>query len=306
MIKNAFHFEALVLDDNPDRGTGIIKYSDLEEDLELEEAEDTFLAILVEVEEDLELEDVEGTFLVVNLFHQESTHLTEAVVVNGPALDGELTGQYRVQNNDLDRFEAYLGTDTWPDLTDDLVNNPPWATFTSWPHTLPALAPGATYYIVIRKRDAWGLIEGNVDVAIIRIDALGNLVDPGPTEPFNAELLGEPVGKVRFRANYNLQQDPVPADRWRVYLTDDGTDPDTSDPGDLYLEQNMGLQRVEDLDTASLGTWIHGTVIKVIIVTYRSTDDTQSLDGSVLEYTIDLDQPDLRDGELFLGGGADG
>jgi len=185
------------------------------------------------------------------------------------------------------------------------VNNPPWDTFTTWPHTLPALAPNNTYYLVIRKRDEWGLIEGNVDAAIIRLGPSGELLDPGPSDPFNAELLGEPVGKVRFRANYNLQQDPVPADQWHVYLTDDGSTPDPTNPAHLYLVQSMGLQRVEDLDTASIDSWVHGTVIKAIIRTYRTPDTTESLSDTVLEYTINLDAPDLRDGELFLGGGAD-
>jgi len=304
VIKNAFVTEEMILEG--EAVPNIVLPASASEEVILEDITEIFLAVLVSVEEDVDLEDVPGTSIVINIFSKEALHITEAIKTIGPTTDGVLSGQYRVQNNTLDRYEAYLGIDAWPDLTDDLVNNPPWDTFSTWPHTLPALAPDATYYLVIRKRDSWGLIEGNVDSAIIRIGPGGELLEPGPTAPFNAELLGEPVGRVRFRANYNLQQDPVPADKWRVYLTSDGTDPDTTDPGDLYLEQSMGIQRVEDLDTPSADSWVHGTVIKAIIVTYRTPDDTQSLTTSVLEYTIDLTAPALPDGELFLGGGADG
>jgi len=295
--------EDLVLEDVGE--AGIVKNADGEEDVELEDAWDLFYVWYVLGDEDFELEDVGTTYLILNVEGSEQMNIKEAFTIVGTIQNNMLEGQYRVENEYLNRYEAYLGTDAWPDLTDDLVLNPPWDFFTTWPHTLPPLSPGRTYYLIIRKRDKYGLIDFNVEALVIRIGPGGDELPVGPVDPFISQLGGEPVGKVRFRASYNWMQDSLPADRWHVYLTSDGSTPDPSNPSHLYLDVPMNTFRVEDLDQASGDAWGHGTVIKVIYRTYRTSDDAESLNTDVLEHTINLDAPGIVDGELFLGGGAD-
>jgi len=304
-FKYIFHTEAMALGDIGE--VGIYVDASHTESLGLEDLQPTLSQIHnVLHSEGLGLEDLTPTIqLLKNIGFTEALGLSEDAFLVAPVYGNVHEGHYRIENDYSDRYEIYLGQDQWPDFSEDPRSIPAWRTFTSFPYTLDAVAAGHTYYLVIRKRDQYGVTDGNVQAAIIRIDALGEEIPEGPKPPFWETLGQAPVGKPRFRASYNMMEDQIPADRWHVYFTSDGSDPDPTDPGDLYVDFPMVNQPVTNLDFIGPDAFIQGTVLKAIIRTYRTSDTTESLNEDILQITVDLEGPDVLDGQLWLGNGAD-
>jgi len=269
----------------------------IEESLDLADTITPIRTLDAQVDESLGFDDDPTGLRVVNEYIDEVFGATDEIV-NQSSSTSKASGYYRISNDLLARYEIYLGTDAEPDITDDPVKNPPYATFTGISTEL-SLAYDHQYIVYVRNRDESGLVDGSVKKIIMTIDDAGIQVVEGPSPPYAASISGAADGDVRLRASYNAEEDTIRADQWKIYLTDDGSTPTS---GDLYATINMSNQPNEILDimTSEPGGWANGTVIKVKIKTFVSDGIFESANEDVLTHTID------RIGEDPVGGGSGG
>lgn len=215
-----------------------------------------------------------------------------------------LQGYCRMENTSLARYEVYVGTDAMPTLTDDPVENPPTYTFTVSPKTF-SLAAGHTYYLCTRYRGSDGICDGNVTVKVVTISAGGELVTAAPSAPINTEIKGASGGRVEIKAIYDASESD-PADKWKIYKTEDGSTPDPTNAGHLYQTIAMATgDPVKRLDWTSTDIWASGTVIKIVVTASRTADGIQSPNTVVSSYTVDTTGPVLYGGGAILNEGAD-
>jgi len=286
---NNYLDEAIELD--PEEGPNPIQYDELDEDVLLDADEDGVRLLDAENDE------------TVSLDAQEAQEATIAAHL--------LEGYYRVENEDLDRYEAYVGVDEMPDLTDDPVNSPPDATFPG-PSGVVALTWDALNYVVVSKRDRSGLRDGGNDAKLYDLDASGNLRTSPVSGPTNVVIRGAEGGNVVIEAEYNPAPDePNEADNWNIFLTDDGSDPIVEPPPgwDLYGSGGMddptsNPQPIKVLSFTTIGPvppggggWPTGTIIKAVVATWDSSRGWQSSAYSeILTFTINADGIDVQSG----------
>lgn len=191
---------------------------------------------------------------------------------------GGATGFYRVSDATLEGYLLYRGVDEEPDLT-----AAPWETFATLGHLTGTLAPDATYYFVLRRRNKYGLISQNITSTVIEIDALGDEVFTPPSAPEEQALNAGLAGIVTVSALYQpgLDGDNA-ADTWLIYLTSDGStpDPDVDTPIEVVMDIDVDLVWL-DYDSDAFAD---GATIKVIIRT-RRTGEADSTNTNVLTTT---------------------
>jgi len=192
-----------------------------------------------------------------------------------------LTGRFHVLGTAL--FELYRGVDSEPDLS-----SAPWETFTSSPHETAALAAGHTYYFVLRYRDAHGIVTGAQESWKHEITAGGDEVNR-PSEPVDVVLEPAASGAVRVRANYNSNQDSstCQAEKWAIFITDNGSnpDPDNDTPTEITFSNEDQIGGVVFLDWTS-SAYGNGATIKVIARVRRSDSGSDvDSDNTVISTT---------------------
>jgi len=173
-------------------------------------------------------------------------------------------GQYRIADDDLERYELYVGTDDSPDF-----DSAPLETFTTLPHDTPALDADHTYYFVLRKRNKWDLLSRNIAEWTFVVDADGAAEATVPSEPSSLDIALTPDvdGKVRVAANYYYLEDSEEATQFLIYLTDDGSDPDpdVDTPTAVDMVKVDGIAKLDWLSDA----FDDGKTIKIIVRTRR-------------------------------------
>jgi len=337
--------ESLLLD--PEEDDDLVWWAELNEPLmfpvsfpanyEFEE----FVELTVRVEEDLELDAEHEPNKVINEESAEALNMIDEVdgvrtvdfeeaetlaLVDDPdafalILGHRLEGRHRIENEDLDRYEVFVGVDELPDLPDDPVNEPPDAVFTGTSGTVP-LTLDAENYVVVRKRDKSGLVDLGNDAKVYRIDASGNLVAPRATPPSFVSLRGAADGNILIEAEYNPAPDDPPANQWQIYLTDDGSDPvlePPEAPWDLYAGGAMDPigedpQPIKHLSFTTVGPvppggggWPTGTVLKVVVGTFPTGHIGWRGIGhsEIYTWTIDAEGFDVEDADISIGGNVE-
>jgi hypothetical protein len=172
-------------------------------------------------------------------------------------------GIWRAQNN-IAGYTVYVGSGVMPDFT-----QAPSAFSQSLPISVHLAPPGMgtlTYYVVVRKRDHYGLESQNQNPTTLTIDSSGNLILPAVNAPqgFKASQIG--VGMVRVSASYGgLGVDQYPATHWKVWAAT-GTPPNPAVDTPVLVVKVTG-----NILAATFGPVAAGTYF-VVIGLYRQTD----------------------------------
>jgi hypothetical protein len=215
---------------------------------------------------------------------------------------GRLGGRYRAANDALDRYELHIGTDAAPDL-DAAASE----TFASLPHATAALAAGHAYHLVLRRRNAWGLVSQNTRAWVVTIDASGNELPTPPSDPTQISLTPAAGGTITVSARYAYDADGVAnqADRFVVYLTADGTDPDPATDVPAAIVVMRKADGVARLDYTA-GPYADGTEVRAIVRTRRSGTPNADSTGTTVYWAIATTAGPLAVAprSLFYGRGA--
>lgn len=201
-----------------------------------------------------------------------------------------LAGLYRIADDSLALYEAYLGIDAEPDLTGAAT-----ATGASLPLSVAVTPPPSgtrTYHCVLRRRNKYGVISQNVYSRLVRINSAGAQVALDPTAPSSTTVVDAGGGYVTVRAIYAAGQDSSPADTWQVYETSTGADPV---PGvDTPTEYAMGTASPYsggiELDQ-DIGPYPVGADVRVIVRTKRASDSLVSTNTTATTVTVASDVP---------------
>lgn len=217
-------------------------------------------------------------------------------VVNGQTYTESLIGLYRIADDDLDRYELHIGVNAEPDIT-----AAPTETFTSLPHTTTAtLTSGATHYLVVNKRNKYGMRSQSNRSTIIKLT--GTLeARLGPSAPQFITLTASASGTFKTTAFYNAAKDgDDAANQWLVYFTSDGSTPTPGVTTPVVIDMAI-VNGVAYLDytTATFGG---GTTGKVLVRVRRYEDASDSTNSSVLTATADTTGPSATTGDAFLRG----
>jgi hypothetical protein len=209
-----------------------------------------------------------------------------------------LRGRYRIVDDDLERYELYVGTDGEPDLS-----GAPFETFTTLPHTTAALTAGHTYCLVLRRRNKHNLCSQNVSSTVVIVDADGNESTPPGSPEF--ALAQAAAGAVLVQATYDYLPDDVSlrGSLWAVWLTNTGVDPDpTGAP--TYTEAIIFADGRAKLNWTSAAQ-THGADLRVLVRTRRAgTPNVDSTNATVRSITADAQGPAAPDGHVFFGQSA--
>lgn len=221
--------------------------------------------------------------------------------LSGVTYTESLTGMFRIADNDIERYELFVGTNAQPDF-----NGSPTETFTSLPYTTTmSFTAGNTYYLVTQKRNKHNLVTDYRKTTVLTIDAGGNEQINPPSNPEVTTWEAAAGGAFYLEAVYfyNGDSEDQQADTWLLYITTNGVDPDPST--DTPVEVAMSVQNGEFADMAELlryttSTFAHGTTGKIIVRTRRSgTPDVDSNSLTVYTATATTAGPSAPTGGAF-------
>lgn len=196
-----------------------------------------------------------------------------------------LAGSYRVADSSLARYELFVGEDEDPDF----LAAP--AAVGPLPLSAP-LAPGHTHRFAVRLRNEFDLSSFNTLLESKVIDGDGEEVVTILTDPQVVSMVCGPGGTVELRVRYSDTVDLISADTWRVYATDDGTDPDpeAATPIDTQMVQ-FGLARPQLETTLRIGPYAYGATAKAIVRVYSTELEEESQSDTVHELAITTQVP---------------
>lgn len=231
------------------------------------------------------IEDV-GTNRVLGPYEVEDSG-KYAVVNTMSVEDG---GQHRVQVLADEGYVVYIGVDAIPDL------NTPSAFSTTLPISFATTPPGSglkLYYVVVRKRNAYGLESQNQEATIITIDSSNNFVRNAVPNPTLFTAIQIHSDTVRIMVQYPmLPFDKDPPDLWRIWYDTTPPDPLADVPyGDFAVTSDKLL-------TDIVGPWIPGTTYYFVVALVRSEDGKQS---SSIQVALVIEQPPLEPWPVLSG-----
>ena len=214
-------------------------------------------------------------------------------------LTAQVTGLHRLAA-DLPAYIVWIGTGSEADPT--AAPDGTGATLTAALADAGTLAYGATYYVLARRQNQWGLISGNLEQVVFELDGSGDAIGARPSDPSDVTLTPAAGGMVTTKATYLPRRDATPATLWRLYVTTSGVDPDpdTDTPTDVTLK-NLGPYAF--LNT-SIGPYADGTDVRVILRT--ATADAESIGTTVHQTTAETDGPLNLAGAIFQGDALSG
>lgn len=211
----------------------------------------------------------------------------------GTTYTNAFISKYNYRDTSLERWELYAGVDADPTFTSAAT------TSTSLPFTYALSAPVSgtrEHRITVRKRNAFNLLSKNTLYHSTFVNSSGANVGSDLTSPINVVSSQVGDGKIHFRAEYCPALDADPADKWIVYATTNGVDPDPS--VDTALE-------VADIDTPDLLTgksYLSYTSpslpwnldLRALFRVKRSSDSEESANLEATQVTVDTGAPPLR------------
>ena len=210
--------------------------------------------------------------------------------------NAEVRGRHRVANAAQDAWLLYVGVGSPPNLS-----GAPTATSASLPFS-QALSNGTTNYVVVRRRNAYGLVSGNIKYAVFAIGT-GTRTDNNPSAPLFAEAYNSPGrgGYVIVRAEYAYADDgDFLADTWRLYIRTNGTDPVPS--SDIPITVSMAYRRALEHLFRESGAYANATDFRVIVRTYSSLTGKESTNTDVLQVAVDAAGPSFAVNPGIYGG----
>jgi hypothetical protein len=207
---------------------------------------------------------------------------------------------YRVADASLDRYELYVGEDTPVDF--DASGQPVATSVTlpfSWSPTPPGSGSSKDLHLVVRKRNAYGLVGFNVYETIKRIDSLG-AEELGPvTAPLGVAVLDQETTYIRVIARYDSSEDENPADTWEVYLGW-GSDPTPGVDSPIYSGSMVFIGSQAGLAILLGGSGYAPGSTAHVIVTAKRASDNERASAAVVQHVL-AEVLDLSAGELFGG-----
>lgn len=181
---------------------------------------------------------------------------------------GSEFGQSRVQNLALVGYTVYVGNGSLPNLS-----LPPTAFSATLPINIPTAPPGvgtATYYVIVRKRDAYGLESQNQQALTITIDSSGNTIYPPIAIPQGVGASVFVDSYIGVRGIYpNVNVDQHPADVWRIWINTVPINPAVDTPTGTVSVGSEGLL------FKSASPYAPGTY-NIAVALYRTSDGAQS------------------------------
>lgn len=196
-------------------------------------------------------------------------------------------GGYRVRN-DIAGYVVYAKEGGPPDFT-----LPPQFYSASLPIIYALTPPPSgtrTYYVVVRRRNEYGIESQNQYPTPYTIDSFGNLVLPPLVAPSNLVVRVRANGKVRVIARYGgYEVDEYKADQWRVWIT--------TTPPNVLTDPAAASVGASDTLIVDVGPYTPGDYIATVAL-YRLADNSTSPPVAAT-FVID-DGPDKP--EPVLGG----
>jgi hypothetical protein len=223
-------------------------------------------------------------------------HFKAGYTLDSVTYTESLTGMFRIADDDVARYELFVGTDSAPDTT-----GTPTETFTSLPYTTTmTFAASHTYYLVTQRRNKFNLVTDYRKFTILTINAGGaEQVNP-PSNPEVITWEAAEGGAFKLEAVYFYNSDTVAqrADAWLLYITTNGIDPV---PGvDVPVEIAMTFADVAEYLTYTTSTFAGGTTGKIIVRVRRNgTPDVDSDSLTVHSATADATGPTAVSGGAF-------
>lgn len=205
------------------------------------------------------------------------------------AYETEISGVYRVADDSMARYELFIGAGDMPDLS-----GTPAATSATLPIDLPVAVPASEteYYVVVLRRNRYGLASLNQYARKIIIDAAGLQVVPLPSSPQNVSLREHRGYYVQVAAEYLHRADgDSRADYWAIYATHTGVDPD---PGtDTPTLVKMHAYAPKTMIQHNVGPFAPSAAVRVLVRARRSSDGAEDIgaDVSSLALSSAISQP---------------
>lgn len=197
-----------------------------------------------------------------------------------------MRGRYRIAETAQDVYEVYIGQDAAATLTS------PTTTGASLPIT-SAQAANHTYNVVVRRRNAYGLLSENLLQRQVIVNSGGTVATPDPSAPTGITLTAKAAGKVRITAEYNYAADGAnKADTWLIYVTTTGVDPN---PGtDTPATETIDTGRQVAHLAYTTASYSHGADVRVLVRTRRTgTPNADSDNVTIYTITADAQGPAL-------------
>ncbi len=208
---------------------------------------------------------------------------------------GTLRGVYRVANDGLVRFEVWVGDGALPDLS-----AAPDATSPTLPFNV-ALPAAQESHVIFRQRNAYDLLDSNLDVTIYDVAAGGALNAAPPRAPEHVEATAVTGGAVDVVATYIPAIDGVNrADTWVIYEKD-GADPDPAVDPELQTVAMWVQTDNVDVLTFRSAPFLDGTDTRWLVRTRRSgTPDVDSTNTAAVAVVVDSIGPSRPAGSALL------
>lgn len=185
------------------------------------------------------------------------------------AFTQEFRWQYGIADDSLAGYLVFVGQDAEPDLS-----GAPDEFSAALPIVVESLAPGHTYHLVTRARNAYGLQSQNTQSTLLVVAADGSEALGRPSAPVEVSVGAGPGGSVAVQAHYlYLEDGDNRADYFAIFLTSNGDDPDPENdiPTLVEVEQADGLAKLDWQSDAMAD----GLTAKVVVLMLRMVNDTE-------------------------------
>lgn len=214
----------------------------------------------------------------VSGFSRHECRIQYEFTIAGVPYTGTLAGLFRIADDDLERYELHVGVGSLPDLS-----AAPDETFTSLPHTTTlTLGTSTTNYCVVNYRNKYNLVTQSRSATIFEIDSGGNEALPSPTGPDNIAWRAAAGGTFVLDAIYVAQLDESnPADKWAIYTTFNGVDPDPGVDTPTLVDLVDAGGGIAYLSGWTTSAQANGTVGKVLLRVKRTDDSKFSTNTTV-------------------------
>lgn len=190
-------------------------------------------------------------------------------------------GRSYVQQNGIEGYCVFVGRNAMPDFDAE-----PAGFSATFPASLSIEIPTEPMdlYVVVRKRNSYGIYSQNQHATILRVDATGNLMYSDITLPVNLVILPSPNEYFKILAMYEgFDFDFDLADEWRVYFSE-GSPPDPSVDAPVF----SGTISSQYLN-AKVGPYPTGnTTYHAAVTLYRTVDGFET---AAVTASLTVDDP---------------
>lgn len=213
-----------------------------------------------------------------------------------------IPGLFRTSHAAGAQYELYAGVDTAPDFA-----SAPAATSATETIDYALTPPGSgtrTYHLVVRYRNDYGLLSGNIFERLIEIDTNGDEVIPVPSAPTNITVVDSVGGELRVNAEYLPSDDSYPANTWRIYVRADGVDPvaGVDTPTEISMAASVIYPTAGRVLNTTIGPYPLDSDVRVLVTAYRSSSAAESTNTTATSITVGTTDPaSPKVGRLFAG-----